>query len=267
VNGQLVRDVRTLLAHRQPTLVYLVVLSFLGVGIDLLIAEAGSQLSSFSAFSRREFDQDVLWRGVAALGHAPAIAWVVVLLAVPVSAVLSGWLRACYLIALGDGRYSWKAPRQAIVQLTLYSLIVELLGLGLSGLADNGQEGVSLLILLASTPVTFFADYAIVFDGVSVVEGLRRSLRMFRVRPRESVLAMLIVLIVSILLAAAFTHGFTDSSHVQPTYLGAWELVGALLVFVTDVVLIALYRRTRLGLSADGSGGSPEAPSSGTPSD
>jgi hypothetical protein len=47
VNGQLVRDVRTLLARRQPTLGYLVVLAFLGVGIDLLIAEAGDQLSSF----------------------------------------------------------------------------------------------------------------------------------------------------------------------------------------------------------------------------
>ncbi len=267
MNGQLVRDVRTLLARRQPALGYLVVLSFAGVGIDLLIAQAGDQLSSFSAFSRREFDEDVLWRGFAALGHTSAIAWIVVLLAVPVSAALSGWLRACYLIALGDGHYSWQAPRRAIVQLTLYSLLVELLGLGLSALADHGQDGASLLILLASTPITFFADYAIVFDDVPVIEGLRRSLRMFRVRPRESVLAMLVVLLVSVLVAAAFTRGFTDSSHVQPTYLGAWELVGALIVFVTDVVLITLYRGTRLGLTAGGSGGSPAGPSRGEPSD
>jgi hypothetical protein len=267
VNGQLVRDVRTLLARRQPTLGYLVVLSFLGVGIDLLTAEASDQLSSFSDFSRREFREDVLWRSVAALGHASVIGWVVVLLAVPVSAVLSGWLLTCYLIALGDGHYSWRAPRRTIVQLTFYAVLVELLGLGLSALGDHGQGGILLLILVASMPFTLFAPYAIVFDGVSVVDGLRRSLRMFRVRPRESVLALIVVLLVSVLVTAAFTHGFTDSSHVQPTYLGAWELVGALLVFVTDVVLLTLYRATRLGLSGDGSGDSPEAPSPGEPSD
>jgi hypothetical protein len=267
VNGQLVRDVRTLLARRQPTLGYLVVLAFLGVGIDLLIAEAGDQLSSFSAFSRREFDEDVLWRVIATLGHAPAIAWIVVLLSVPVSAVLSGWLRACYLIALGEGRYSWQAPRAAIVQLTLLSLLVELLGIGLSALTDHGQGGIAQLVFLVSTPITLFADYAIVYDGVSVVEGMRRSLRMFRVRPRESILATLVVLLVVVLVGAAFMRGFTDSSHVQPTYLGAWELVGALLQFAIDVVLITLYRATRLGLSGGGSGDSPAAPSPGESSD
>jgi hypothetical protein len=267
VNGQLVRDVRTLLARRQATLGYLVVLSFLGVGIDVLIAETSDQMSSFSAFSRREFDDDVMWRAVAALGHASPLAWIVVLLAVPVSAVLSGWLSACYLIALGDGRYSWKAPRGTIVQLTLYSLLVELLDVALSGLTDHGQSGIAQIVFLISMPVTLFAAYAIVFDGASAVEGMRRSLRMFRVRPRESILALIVVLLVVVLVTAAFMDGFTDSSHVQPTYLGAWELVGALLQFAIDVVLLTLYRETRLGLSAGGSGDSPGAPSPGGPSD
>jgi hypothetical protein len=267
VNGQLVRDVRTLLARRQPTLVYLIVLAFVGVGIDLLVAQAGDQLSSFSSFSRREFDEDVLWHGFASLDHASAIAWIVVLLAVPVSAVVAGWLRATYLIALAEGRYSLRAPRTSVLQLSLYSLAIELLGLGTAAATDHGQGALGLVALLVTTPFTFYTDYAIVLDEVSLVEGVRRSVRMFRLRTRVSVLAVIIVLFLSLLLEIAFANGFTDSTHVQPTYLVAWELVSALFVFVTDVVLVTLYRGTRLGFSAAGSAGSAEAPSSGEPSD
>jgi hypothetical protein len=266
VNGQLVRDVRTLLARRQPALVYLVALAFAGTAIDLLVSEAGNQVSSFSSFSRHEFDEDVTWRVIAALGHGSVLSWIAVILAIPSSAALSGWLTSCYLVALGDGRYSLRAPTRTIVQLSLLSLVVELLSISLTGIADHGQVTVVFAIAVASTPFTIFASYAIVFDEVDALEGVRRSLRMFRLRTRASVLATLAVLVVLQLAWAAFVRGFHDSTHVQPTYLVAWNLVSILIVFVTDIVLLTLYRGTR-GLSGGGSGASAGGPSSATPSD
>ena len=106
----MLRDVRTLLARRQAALVYLVALALAGTAADVLVAAARARLSSFSAFARVEFDGLVLWRAVGSLGHASAAVWLAVLVAVPVMALVTGWLRACYLIALGEGHYAIRAP-------------------------------------------------------------------------------------------------------------------------------------------------------------
>jgi hypothetical protein len=246
VNGQLMREVRALLARRQPALGYLVALAAAGVGTDLLVAAAVHQLPSFSQFARREFSEDVLWRGVATLGHGSPLAWLAVVFAIVASAAIAGWLRACYLIALGEGRYGLRAPRRIVTQLVLYWLVLELFFVALTALADAGQGGIALVVQLLSTPAWLYAEYAIVFDETSLLRGSQRSLQMFRVRSRASILAVLLLFIASALAYGAFTNGFTDSTHVQATYLGAWELVEALVVFVTDVVLLTLYRRTRL---------------------
>jgi hypothetical protein len=256
----MLRDVRTLLARRQPALGYLIALGVAGTGLDVVVDAARDRLSSFSAFARVEFDGLVLWRAVGSLGHASAAVWLAVLVTVPVTAVISGWLRACYLVALGEGRYSVRAPRRIIVRLTAYSLLVELIGLVLAGLFDNGQGILGLVVLLGTTPVTLYADYAIVFDDVGVVGGVHRSLRVFQQRLRASIVAALALVLVSELAALAFKNGFTDSTHVQPSYLAAWLLVGVLLQFVTDVVLLTLYRGTRLSEAAP-SGSSAAPPS------
>ena len=88
----MLRDVRTLLARRQPALVYLIALAVAGTAADVLVAAARDRLSSFSAFARVEFDGLVLWRAVGRSAmHRPAV-WLAVLFAVPVMALVSGWL-------------------------------------------------------------------------------------------------------------------------------------------------------------------------------
>jgi hypothetical protein len=264
--GQMWRDVRTLLVRRQPALGYLIALAAAGVGLDLAVAAVRDAFHSFSSFSRVEFDGVVLLRGVGSLGHSSASVWLVVLLALGGGALVTGWLRACYLIALADGRYSWLAPRKMIGRLTAYSLLFDVIGLGLIGLGDNGQVGPALVILLVATPITLYADYAIVVDDVGVAEGVRRSVRVFRSRISASLLATFVLLLFLPQLAAvAFKRGFTDATHVQPTYLVAWALVGVLLQFVGDVVLLTLYRST--SLSGDGSADPSEPSRPSAPSD
>jgi hypothetical protein len=252
------RDVRTLLARRQPALGYLVAIAAVGAALDLAAAALRHQFHSFSAFSRVEFDNVVLWRAIASLRHAPIAISALVLLLLPLVALVTGWLRACYLDALAEGRYSLRAPRRTIVRLSVYFLAFQVIWTALFGLADNGQDGLALLIQLALTPFTLFSDFAIVLDDVGPVEGVRRSLRVCRARPRESIFVVVALLLLVAITLVAFTNGFTDASHVQPSYLVAWLLVGVLIDFLSDVVLLTLYRATPLsaGGSADPSAAS-----------
>lgn len=255
--GHFWRDVRTLLAHRQPVLAYLVAIAAAGTAVDLAAAGLRHQLHSFSGFARLEFDNVVYWRAFASLRDAPIGMGALVVLLVPAIALLAGWLRTCYLVALSERRYSLRAPRRTVLRLAVYFLVLQVIGTGLAGIFDNGQGAFVLLAQILLAPVLLFPDFAIVLDDVGVVEGVRRSLRVCRARPREALLVVFGFFLLSAVVAIAFTNGFTDSTHVQPSYLLAWLLTGVLLDFASDVVLLVLYRSTPL--SAAGSAGPPEA--------
>lgn len=256
----MLRQVRMLLARRQPALGYLVAIAALGTALDLGDSALRHQFHSFSSFSRVEFDNVVQWRAVASLRDAPLFAIVLVGLSVPLAALLTGWLRTCYLVALDEGRYSLRAPRRTVGRLALYFLAFQIVWIALFGLADNGRGGYALLIQLALTPATLYSDFSIVLDDVGPVEGVRRSLRICRQRPRESVVVVLALLLIVALTLVAFSNGFTDSDHVQPSYLVAWLLVGVLTDFLSDVVLLTLFRATPLGNGAL-SAAAPDDPS------
>ena len=249
--GQTLREVRSLLAHRQPALGYLIAIAGIEALLDLAIAASRDRVSSFSSFSREEFDGTIVWRGFAALGHSSALVWIAVALSLPLAALASGWLRSCYLVALGDGRYTWRPPGGTFARLTLYSLLGGLVGLGFVGLLDNDQGLIAVALLLVTTPFTLYADYAIVRDGMGVVAALEASVRVFRRRLGASLLATFALLFyLQLLIGAAFKSGFTDSTHVQPLYLVAWLLAGTLSIFLADAVLLTLYRTTPLSAGA-----------------
>jgi hypothetical protein len=256
--GRIWREVRTLLATRQLALGYLIALAALGTALDLGASAVRHRFHSFSAFARAEFDSRELWRAVGSLEHAPIAITLLIGVSLLLFALLQGWLQSCYLRALGDGVYSLRAARRTVLRLSGFLLAFDLIGLGLVGLADNGLLAIALPLQLALIPFVLYADYAIVFDDVGPVEGVRRSLRVVRARLRASILSAIGLLFATQIAAIAFATGFTDSTHVQPTYLVAWLLVLVLLDFASDALLITIYRDTRL--SADGSGG-PPAPS------
>jgi hypothetical protein len=265
VNAAYWREVRGLLTSRQPALLYLVAFTFAGVAADLAVARAVDELPSFSSFARHEFDADVAWRGFAALGSASALAWVVVLLSIPVGAAVFAWLRACYLVALAHGRYQLRAPVPLLRQLAIYWGVYLVFELAMAGIALDVSVGLWAFLQIVTMPIWLYSEYAIVLDEIPFTTGVWRSIALFRARIRASFGLAFGVLLADLLLGGAFDHGFTDSTHVQPTYLVAWELALALLTFASDVLLLTLYRRTRF--SAGGSAGSPAAPPTSTPSD
>ena len=228
----------------------------------MLVAAARDRLSSFSAFARVEFDGLVLWRAVGSLGHASVGRMARRRLSrCRVMALVTGWLRACYLIALGEGHYSIRAPWVIVSRLTVYSLAIELIGLVLAGLFDNGQGMLGLIVLLATTPVTLYADYAIVFDDVGVGGGRaaqpsRVPAAAARVDPRRARAH-----------PALGVRGARVQERLHRLDARAAELPrsrgcssGVLLQFVTDAVLLTLYRGTRLSEAVPA--GSSEAPRS-----
>jgi hypothetical protein len=256
--GQTLREVRALLVHRQPVLVYLIAIAAIEAASDLAVTASRHRFDSFSEFSRLEFDGTILWRAVAALDDSSALPRIVVVASIVLAAAATGWLRACYIVALGEGRYTVRPPARTFARLALYFLCVGFLGLAFVGLLDNHQSLLGLGLLLATTPFTIYSDYAIVRDEIGVVQALQASARVFRRRLAASLLVTFTLLFyLQLLVSAAFESGFTDSTHVQPLYLVAWLLAGTLVMFLADAVLLTLYRSTPL--SAGGSAAPPEA--------
>jgi hypothetical protein len=157
-------------------------------------------------------------------------------------AVAAGWLRAAYLLALSGSRLTLRPPLRLVVLLTVYDLAFWLSGIGIGLLADVGAGAAALaLALLALVNVPFlYADYAIVVDGVGLLEAFTRSVRLVRAALGPSVLVFLAGLIASELAAAAFDNGFS-SSTVQPTFLVAYLLVQVVIQYALDVALITIY--------------------------
>ena len=83
----MLRDVRTLLARRQPALGYLDRDRRALGALDLADAALRHQFHSFSHFSRVEFDNFVQWRAIASLRDAPVAVSVLVLVTVPLGGV------------------------------------------------------------------------------------------------------------------------------------------------------------------------------------
>jgi hypothetical protein len=262
------RAVRAILTGRQPALAYLVALAAAGLAIDLGLAELANQVPSFSAFARREFDNDTTWRVASTFGHASFGVRAGLVAAVLGASVLSGWLSTCYLIALGEGRYSLRADRRVVAWFATWWLVFTCFSLAVEALHDHDQDAVGVPLSLVSLPVLLFSQYAIVYGGRGLLGSFADSLRMFRVRPRSAIAALAGTFVLAELEYALFVHSFHDATHVQPGFLAAYALFDALLSFAIDAVLLTMYRDAGLGRStAAGSAGRAEAPSSSTASD
>ena len=193
-------------------------LAVAGAGLDLLVAAARDRLSSFSAFSRVEFDG----RRAVARGRrrsdtcAGARCGSLVLLTrcrSGASSTGAGCARATCRARRG-ALLAARAAQVIVGRLTVYSLAIELIGLALAGLADNGQgDRCGLIVLLATTPVTLYADYAIVLDDVGVGGG--RAAQPSRVPARGCACrssSRSRSCCSPELAALAFKNGFTDST-------------------------------------------------------
>jgi hypothetical protein len=234
---------RRLFATRQPLIGFLVVFELANAFFLGLIAWSVDGLGSFSRLARDVFLQNPpIQRAFDSL-ESPRVGPIAALLAfVFVSALVIGWLRACFILSLVGEHVTFRPPRRIVLRLTAYGVLINLLALAGSELGAGG-----LLLALLLAPPTLYADYAIAVDDVDLITGLTRSVAVVRATLALSAgLWILLEVLIPATVQAIFDSGFEDKTYVEPTYLVAYLVVLALVQFLIDISLVTVYRATPL---------------------
>jgi hypothetical protein len=162
------------------------------------------------------------------------------------AAFLEAYVRASFLLGLIGESTPLRPPRHIVLRLALYGVLVNVVRVVQIALAENGLVAVALVLDPLIAAATLYADYAIVIDDVGLPAAVRRSVEAVRATLAYSAGLWLTWLLVLALVDGTFDGGFEDKRYVQPTYLGAYLLVRALVQFLADVSLITVYRSAPL---------------------
>jgi hypothetical protein len=233
-------------AAKQHLIGYPAALTLVHAALLVPLAVSLDHVSSFSAYARVVYHEDDLL--AMAWGHVPdprVTVWLGLVLLVVGDAVFAAWLRPGFLRGLiGEGA-TLRPPRQMAIRIGLYTLLFDGLQVALSSIVNSSTPVVLLVHLPLSLVVlalSLYGDYAIVVDGVGVIEGIRRSLRTARVTLGPTLLVVIAGDLVLVpLVLAAFGSGFDDTEYVFAPYLLAFLLVEAVLQYAVDVALITIY--------------------------
>jgi hypothetical protein len=160
--------------------------------------------------------------------------------------LLSAVVRAPYFRAIAGPGYPL-APRSwaETAQLTLYYLFSNVL-LGVLPLAAPANNALALVILAASLVVNVliaFADYAIVFERLSFVAGVRRSVRLVSQNALPLVFVVAAYWFVTIVLHQLYGLYYNGTSRVFFLLPVSQILIEGFLVLMVDLVLIFLYQK------------------------
>ena len=106
------------------------------------------------------------------------------------------------------------------------------------------SAALSLLVWIALTVATLYADYAIALDGRSLPAALRVSATTLRSRARPSLSMLVLILWVELVIELIFQPVFdNEATPISATLL---VVTLGLRTFVTDCALVTIYRSTPL---------------------
>jgi hypothetical protein len=236
-----------LLKSRQHLLGFLAALAIADAALLVPVLAALDRLTSWTTVARGAFSPDTWHEAmVAAQNGSLETAGALALLVVG-DAFLTGWLRGAFLLGLAGDPVTLRPPRDVFLRLAAYTALADVVLLVGARIGGGGGD----VVHLAAAFAFLYADYAIVVDRVPVAEAFRRSWRALRRLPGPSILLVLAGVVASSVVYGIFHSGFVDARYVQPTYLLAWLLAGALVIFVLDAAGLTLYRSVSAGADAD----------------
>lgn len=162
--------------------------------------------------------------------------------------LVGAWLRAGYIRSLVGPFHLRPADRRQFLRLVALNLALEVVGaLAAGALVLAGDDlllaNAVLLGLLAFYFVVLYADYIIVIADVGPLRAVALSWRTVRVTPAPSALVLLAVSLLGYAATSLLDENVTGSlAQALPMLLVQCVIMGGV-VFVADVVLVALYLR------------------------
>lgn len=208
--------------------------------VPAAFAIRGSGLT-FARLARDVVEGDV--RTLDVLGRQPRASVLVLCLVVAFvfgSAAIAAWLRGAFIRSLAERRLVYWPGRTVFARLAAYYALTGLLALGAEAL---GRAAVlpGLVALLLLNVLFAYGDYAIVIDDLPLLGGLRRSLELLRFRPGPTMTMVWVAFALSALEAVAFVSPLEDGNGVFPPFLLALVLAAALVDYVVDCGLLAIF--------------------------
>jgi hypothetical protein len=236
------------LAHKQWLFFYPLALAIINTLAFLAVYSAARGALSWSGFftanfERLPFVRDHFFSGFAftpALGIAIFIGLAV--------CVFAAMLRAPFFRAIVGPGYplaprSWEEAGRLSVFYVFFYLVV--LVLPLAAPSGSVAEQAIAITGLAIALLLVYADYAIVFEGLTLIPALRRSVVLLSRRWRPVLLIFVVLQLVALGLNQLY-RGYYDSAEGVFLLVPLSEvLVWSLLTLIVDVVLIFLYENVR----------------------
>ncbi len=157
--------------------------------------------------------------------------------AVVLSALGSAWAMAGFLRSFDRPVVVIRPDGLLVLRLFVLYLAVRVIQLA----ALFVSAGLALPVFLLLLVPTLYADLAIAFDGGTVADGLRSSVRFWRRYYLRSTVAVLVLILATLLMDDVFVGAMEGAERVFPPVLLAMILASGLLGYVANCVLIGFF--------------------------
>jgi hypothetical protein len=233
------------MAANQRLLFFPIALQVGGALLVLPVTLASHDVVTFDVYARDAANADQRTVDLLEASSTSTTTFVAMGAAFVVAVLLTAWLTGAFIRSIGDGALRWWPGTRAFVRLAVLYLVTAVAGLGLLAVSDSDDYGglALLLVLLISIPLTF-ADYAVVLEDRSLPAAIVRSCRIWRRRPGQALMTLVIFILASNIVFELFISKLDESEGVFPGFLGALLLVQALVAYASDCLLIALLLET-----------------------
>jgi len=210
-------------------------------------AYQGEKLAWSTFFSAR-FDRGLYLRNHFILGFSFTPQLGVAVAAGVGFCLICAFVQAPFFRAIAGSRYP-VAPRslREVLRLFLYYLLFYLVA-EIGALAippTRGLDELVELVLLAVLVVLAFADYVIVFEDVGVIRGIRRSLRLVRVRPALVSLVVVGLSLLDTVIAWLYSLDYHSDKAIFFLLPVSQILVETLIALFANILLVFLYEDLR----------------------
>jgi len=150
-------------------------------------------------------------------------------------------LRAVLIASFGKGRLDLRPTVAAVAWLAALYGVVSAVDIGLAALWDSGAAALALPAALVVSIPTFYADYAIVRDGRTALQGVVASVATSRRAPRATLFTFVALFALFQVEGAIFVQPLFDSTAIFPGFLVGLLLADGVLRFAGDCALLAIY--------------------------
>jgi hypothetical protein len=246
--AEVVRRAWSRLIRKQWLIVYPFALSIAGTIAFFALYSAGDEPLNFSAFFNADFDRWLYVRDHFVTGFSWSQGLVAPILAGVVFCGLYALIQAAFFRAIAGPRYplrprKWHdASRLFVFYLLLYAVTW---AAPLPGPSDSIMAVLVLAVLWVIALMVTFADFVIVYESVGVLAGIRRSLRLVRLRLGTVIAIYVVLSLVTLAINSLYALYFDEVTRVFPLLPVSRMLVESFVFLFANLVLVFLYEELR----------------------